>query len=349
MKGLLTLNAKIITLFNHKGGVSKTTTTFNIGWALTDIGKRVLLVDGDPQCNLSSLLLGDAFDDYYMQKGTKELNIKDGVKVAFEGKPKPISAIECFKAINNDNLFLIPGHMDLSEYDSSLSLSLNSNNAISTLQNLPGAFYELIRLCAEKYNVDYVFIDMNPGLSAINQTLFMYSDAFIIPTNPDPFSIMALKTLNTVLPRWKKWADQSRTFFEDASYPLPNAEMKFVGEIIQRFNLRRKKAANSFAIRIDEIRQYIEEDLVTTLSKHDMVYDVDRLIKSGKLNDHCLAEIPDFGSILQKANDALVPVFTIEDKQLGVTGPVLAQMQGRRENFKEIFSNIADVIVELVK
>lgn len=42
-------------------------------------------------------------------------------------------------------------------------------------------------------------IDMNPGLSSINQALFMMADGFIIPTNPDPFSIMALNTLNTVL------------------------------------------------------------------------------------------------------------------------------------------------------
>ena len=60
--------------------------------------------------------------------------------------------------------------MDLSEYESSLNLALTSNNAILTLQNLPGAFYELIKKTCDKYDIDYVFIDMNPGLSAINQT-----------------------------------------------------------------------------------------------------------------------------------------------------------------------------------
>ena len=49
---------------------------------------------------------------------------------------------------------------------------------------------------------------MNPGLSAINQTFFISSDAFIIPTNPDPFSIMALKTMSKILPRWKQWANK---------------------------------------------------------------------------------------------------------------------------------------------
>src|SRR5690348_1802885 len=50
--------AKIISVFNHKGGVSKTTTTFNLGWMLANQGKRVILVDADPQCNLTGVILG---------------------------------------------------------------------------------------------------------------------------------------------------------------------------------------------------------------------------------------------------------------------------------------------------
>jgi cellulose biosynthesis protein BcsQ len=75
------MNAKTIVLFNHKGGVSKTTTTFNLAWALTIKGKKVLLVDGDPQCNLTGLLLGDQFDEYYSSESTMHNNIKDAVKV----------------------------------------------------------------------------------------------------------------------------------------------------------------------------------------------------------------------------------------------------------------------------
>ena len=50
--------AQRIALFNHKGGVSKTTTTFHIGWMLASKGHRVVLVDADPQCNLTGLVLG---------------------------------------------------------------------------------------------------------------------------------------------------------------------------------------------------------------------------------------------------------------------------------------------------
>lgn len=49
---------KKIALFNHKGGVSKTTTTFNLGWKLAEKGKKVIIVDADPQCNLTGMVLG---------------------------------------------------------------------------------------------------------------------------------------------------------------------------------------------------------------------------------------------------------------------------------------------------
>ncbi len=107
---------KKIVLFNHKGGVSKTPTTINLGWMFAEKGKKVLLVDADPQCNLTSLFLGDLFDEYYENEDTKGQNIKDGVKSAFEGRPEPIKPLTCKSAIRNGNLYLLAGHMNLGKW-----------------------------------------------------------------------------------------------------------------------------------------------------------------------------------------------------------------------------------------
>src|SRR2546430_3399875 len=84
--------AKRIALFNHKGGVSKTTTTFNLGWMLAQKGKRVIMVDGDPQCNLSGMVLGyrgpTDFEQFY-QKNPND-NLRGGLAPAFESRPEPI-------------------------------------------------------------------------------------------------------------------------------------------------------------------------------------------------------------------------------------------------------------------
>ena len=183
--------SKRIVFFNHKGGVSKTTTVYNLGWKLAE-KSNVLIVDGDPQCNLTSLILRDNFDKYYSDDETKNQNIKDGVDPAFSGRPVPISHVKCITADRNRNLFLMAGHANLAEYDASLTFAQTSNNAIATLQNLPGAFNQLMEFCEKKYDIEYTLIDLNPGLSAINQNLFLNSDYFVIPANPDPFSIMAI-------------------------------------------------------------------------------------------------------------------------------------------------------------
>ncbi|MBT3071907.1 AAA family ATPase [Rhodomicrobium sp. Az07] len=267
--------AKRLVIFNHKGGVSKTTSAYNIGWMIAE-NKRVLLVDADPQCNLTGLILRDSFEEYYFEDETKSENIKDGVAPAFGGKPVPIRAVDCISPPRAPNLFLLAGHANLSEYDAALTFAQTSNNAITALQNLPGAFFELIRLTEEKYKIDVTIIDLNPGLSSINQNLFLISDAFIIPTNPDPFSLMALETLQTILPRWVAWKKSSLSLFADSAYPLPDGTPKFIGTLIQRFNVRNGKAARPYRENINEINSRVGDRLFPELKRVGMTLELDQ-------------------------------------------------------------------------
>jgi chromosome partitioning protein len=338
---------KRLVLFNHKGGVSKTTTVYNLGWMLASKYK-VLLVDADPQCNLTSLLLRDDFEKYYLDAATKADNIKDGVSPAFSGKPVPITAINCPSPARAPNLFLLPGHANLSEYDAALTFAQNSNNAITTLQNLPGALHELIRLSEEKYEIDYTLIDLNPGLSAINQNLFLNSDVFAIPTNPDPFSIMAIDTLRSILPRWSAWKSTAIDAFAESAYPLRPGIPKFGGALIQRFNIRNGKAAKPYRDNIAEIKDRIAHDLVPALSKAGMTFDESIYPESLRMNRYSLAEIPDFGGLLPKANGVGVPVFDLFDNEIAETGPVLDGMKIKRDQLREQFSLVADEMVVML-
>lgn len=331
---------KIISMFNHKGGVAKTTNAYNIGWALTQRGKRVLLVDADSQCNLTSVFFKKNFDDYYEDNQTKFENIKDGVKNAFEGSPEPLKSIKCPSHFLNENLFLLPGHMELSSYDPQLNLSLTASLTLTVLQNLPGAFYKLIMMCAEENNIDYVIIDLNPSLSAINQVLFMSSDAFIVPTNPDPFSVMAISTLKTILPRWKKASDILCSQTEGASYPLPKKNMYFIGEIISRFNVRSEKPASYYLGKIEEIKKAVNDDLVMNLRHNDMINPSDARV------DFCLAEIKDFCGLQQIAMGENKPVIALNstNDDLG-TGSVKATAEKNISLFRDDFLKVVDMIL----
>ena len=104
--------AKSICLFNHKGGVSKTTSTFNIGWALASMGKKVLMVDLDSQCNLSGLILNFVFLDdkeiSYLYSSRDNLTLAPIVEaIKMGGRPDVVISDDRGKVIKtlNDNLF----------------------------------------------------------------------------------------------------------------------------------------------------------------------------------------------------------------------------------------------------
>lgn len=202
--------AQKIALFNHKDGVGKTTTTFNLAWMLASKGKRVLMADTDPRCNLTGLILGyEGFEKFY--ENGKMDNLRDALAPAFESSPKLIEAVDCHPVEGHEGLFLLPGHLRLSEYEVTLSMAQESSGFTQKLQNMPGAIPYLLEKTAKKFDADYLLIDMAPSLSSINQNLLMASDFFAIPTHRYYSSAMAMESLAIVLPLWYTWAKKAQS------------------------------------------------------------------------------------------------------------------------------------------
>jgi chromosome partitioning protein len=226
--------APLIALFNHKGGVSKTTTAFNLGWALADRGKRILIVDADPQCNLTGTVVGfDKFDDistfYSKHRGA---NISDCLDPIFKATGTTLQAARVTKT-PNPNLFLLAGSIDLAESETQISVALSTREAIPALQNIPGSLCALLRMTATGHKIDAVIIDMSPSVGAINQCLLMGSDFFIVPTSPDYYCKQAITSLTRVLLRWNNGVAHFRN--QSLLYPFPMEPPKFCGIISQRY------------------------------------------------------------------------------------------------------------------
>src|SRR5262245_51135324 len=126
---------KTIALFNHKGGVSKTTTTFGLAWMLAEKGKRVVMIDSDPQCNLTGLVLGEDLDAFYSAHPTRHIHA--ALAPAFESQPREIAAVDCVEITTRPGLFLLPGHVNLSAYEVTLGIAQDLAGSISALKNLP--------------------------------------------------------------------------------------------------------------------------------------------------------------------------------------------------------------------
>jgi cellulose biosynthesis protein BcsQ len=146
---------KIIALFNHKGGVSKTTTTFHLGWQLIRLGKRVLMVDADPQCNLTGLTLG--IEDY---DSVKNNDIYRSLKDSFEKGTRITDGVETTKT-RNDDLNILAGHIDFAKFDLQIATAITSSSRLPILKTFLGSMNDLIRKSGEKGNFDIILIDMS--------------------------------------------------------------------------------------------------------------------------------------------------------------------------------------------
>ena len=340
-----------IALFNHKGGVSKTTTTFNLGWMLAQQGHRVIMVDADPQCNLTGMVLGyggpTALEEFYDSAIGR--NLKDGLSPAFESRPEPLTAVDCFPVNGTDNLFLLPGHIGLSEYEVTLGIAQELSGSIQTLQNLPGSITRLLENTADNHNADYLLIDLNPSLSSFNQNLLLTSHYFIVPTNPDYFSLMAIRSLARVLPAWHKWASRATELqvLKEAVYPFPSVETKFLGTIVQNYRLRGGAPASAFQQWMDKISASVSDELFPALSAVNMTLP-EQVYERHGVEEFCLAKISDFNSLIAKSQEHQTPIFALTPAQIDQSGVVLQGTMQSRDKFQEIFADLANKVVSLV-
>ena len=359
---------KQIALFNHKGGVSKTTTTFNLGWMLAHKGKRVMIVDCDPQCNLTGMVLGfrdtEAFAAIYESKSGKVRNIRDGLAPAFESRPVPLEAVVCEPVKGQPNMYLLPGHIGFAEYEVVLGMAQELSSSLVSLQNLPGSLHYLFTKTAKKYEIDFILVDMGPSLGPINRNLLMTSDYFIVPMFPDYFSMMATESLASILSQWSAWAKQGRALpiLREATYPFPDKIPKFLGTIIQKYPVKQgTKPAAAFKAWIDAIGVATKQKLIPVLRENHMLlpmelyqrvrwtqFDQISLFPDDALGKPLL-QMPDFNSLIALSQKHKVPIFDLTDAQLERDGIVLEQTKESMHRFRELYSEGADRIMMLVE
>ncbi len=348
-KGGTRIMAKIIALFNNKGGVSKTTTVFHLGWKLAEIGYKTLIVDTDPQCNLTGLCLNsDKENKLFNFYQNNNCSIKNSLSPVFDGRPEPLQAAECHQFSENPNLFLLPGHIEFSEYDATYNVAENLTGSLVLFQNVPGALRNVLELTGEKYNLDYIIIDMSPSISATNANILMSSDYFILPCAPDYFCYMAIESLIKVFPHWNSTYHKLREndVFKNATYEINKSTPKFIGTIQQRYRPRNGSPARAFSEWIDDINDLVVNDLIPVLEKNNMLVQRE---DSNYEEAYNLISIADFNSLIAQSQANNTPVFLLTREQVQKSGKVWENMKKNRDDFDDTFNTLAVRVTQVTR
>jgi cellulose biosynthesis protein BcsQ len=291
----------------------------------------------------------DDLADLY--RGSPPNNVKDALAPAFESKPRQIVAADCVQVAGNDHLYLLPGHIGLAEYETTLGIAQELSGSLLALRNLPGSIRYLLERTAERYQVDFVLVDMSPSLGPLNQNLLTTSDHFIVPLHPDYFSAMALTSLASTLPRWNAWAETAFGIevLRTADYPFPKPHTQFVGAIIQKYRPRIGHASKAFQHWIDQLVQGLQQTLVPALEKARMLNVADFRRRVGFDPWTPLMEVQDFNSLIALSQEHQVPVYALTASQVGQQGAVWTQTEESMAVFATAFEECADRLIALTQ
>lgn len=294
-----------IALFNHKGGVGKTTLTVNVASAMARRKKRVLLVDSDPQCNLTSYLLANDVVDRLLDESDDESGrtVWSALKPIADSMGK-VGTIEPYETAGG--LLLLAGDVRLAEFEQELhTIWMEAFNRRPRGFRGSTALSSLVDQVAREYEVDVVFYDSGPNIGALNRVILLDCEAFAIPAACDLFSIRATKTLGKTLVDWiKGWRTLSE-LAPDHFYLMPG-KPGLLGYIPQRFKMYGGAPANDFARYLPQLDRGVKEDVAELLRRADpqLVAQAVAPLKIG--------EIKDFGTLVNKAERDGVALWEVE-------------------------------------
>ena len=291
----------------------------------------------------------DALEDFYEKEPDR--NLKAALEPAFASRPKALEPVNCIATEGQENLWLIPGHVGLAEDEVSLGVAQQLSESIQALKNLPGSFHHLFEITAEKYEADFILIDLSPGLGSINQNLVATADYFVVPASPDVFSVMAIDSLARILPRWAAWAESAAKLeaLADADYPFPEPRLKFLGMIVQRYRLKGGEPTEAFRGYFDELDAAVNDTLVPAFDSAGLLFPAETYAEAGLEGALRLASISDFNTLIANSQQVRKPVFALTQEDVDRRGFVWQTQKANIDAFDQTFTELAERVENLVQ
>ena len=333
---------KSIAVFNNKGGVGKTTLLCNIAAMLKDRGKRILLIDADPQCNATIYLFSqEKIETLYSSKETKTIyNLVTPIKKGYKNLEYSHIPIEHSDGFGID---VILGDTKLAIAEDLFSKEWIDLNTSFSERALTSTFFLKNIFENVKDNYDYVLFDMGPSLGSLNRLVLLNCDYFIIPMSSDIFSLKAIENIGHSLEIWQDKINKVLQEIEDDNdgekFMIGGNALKvspkFLGYVSQQYNAKTRAGEKMPVKAYERIIQKMPEKIEQYLKKF--------YFNDNNLPELKIGSIPTMNSLIPLSQMASKPIY----KMTGSDGVVGAHFRKVQES-KAVFDGIVDRLLNII-
>lgn len=327
-------------VFNNKGGVGKTTLLCNLAahFALTK-QKKVLVVDADPQCNATAYML----PEYRVEKLYAANSPDSGTINSLITSLKKAKGFADPPVVRSDGfgLDLVPGDPKFALAED--FLAKDWFDATNGQERGLKTTYFLRALIdwADAQGYDYVFFDIGPSLGAINRTVLLTCDYFVLPMSSDIFSLRGLQNIQVAVQGWVKGIQRGLEVFKEENgiafelsdgEVLDGCQIRFVGYVTQQYTAKtvggKQQPVKSYENIIKRIAPAITKHLVGPLN-------------DGIKMDYKLGEIPYFQSLVPMSQTSAKPIFALKSAD-GIVGAHFDKVKEFAGVISEIGKNLEE-------
>ena len=237
----------------------------------------------------------------------------------------------------NNNLFLVPGDINLNVYEDRLGETWPSASVQPASIRVQIAAYKYIKYAALNCNAQIVLVDLGPNLGALNRTILGGCDYFITPLSPDLFSIKGTQNLGNKFEVWHdEWKNNLRKWNKPGSgipsEDLPKGLPRFLGYVTQQHNIRNSKTGMTRGWNIygSQVEQAVKDNIIDPLVPLGQCVDSEKYL---------LGQIPNLHSLVPYSLDAHKPVYKCGSAD-GLRGEHISKAKKSRALYSDIIATI---------
>jgi chromosome partitioning protein len=320
---------KTVAFFNNKGGVGKTTLVYHLAYMIADRGETVLVVDLDPQANLTSMFLNEDRLEELWPSGEHPDTIFGAVRPISRGVGDVLTPhIEPITG----RLGLIVGDLALSTFEDKLSDAWpRGHNRDESAFRTMSAFYRGVKAAASKFSATWVLIDVGPNLGAINRAALIASEYVVIPLGPDLFSLQGLRNLGPSLRSWRTSWTELLAKNPDPALDLPPGRIEPLGYVVMQHGMRENRPPKAYQRWIDRFPSAYRQAVLDESAADGPSADTDPF---------CLAMLKHYRSLMPMAREARKPVFALKPAD-GAIGAHVEAARNAYDDFLALARRIA--------